>query len=152
MYSKLKCYGFSLPIWSICDFRYGTGGPRKSWFLWILWTSEIHLRTHSLSFQERSGGQESYADAIQMSRRAVCLKRNSRAGGDLLKSWHWQACGICTQTRLAETVRAPSSQAIWFVETVRAPPSQAILFCGRGVYRCQWSIRNPDNWDGKVEN
>ena len=98
MHSKLKCYRFSLPIWSFYDFRCGTVGPRKLWFLWISWIFENLPRTHSPSFQERSGGQERYADAIQVSRRAVCLKRNSRAGGDLLKSWHWQACGICTQT------------------------------------------------------
>ena len=85
--SMINFYCFEDPKGSRSDFRVGHENEKKCRFKPISRTSEIHLKTHSLSFQDRPGGQERYADAIQVSRRAVCLKRNSRARGDLLKSW-----------------------------------------------------------------
>ena len=48
-------------------------------------------------------------------------------------------------------VSVPSLQAVRAETMVDGLPRAVRFFCGLGVYRCQWSIRNPDNWERKVE-
>ena len=116
---------------SVLIFEWATKISNKMRFSAISWTSENLLRTHPPSFQDRLGAQERYADVIQVFRRAVCLKRNSRAGM------------ICWRRGFARRVaKAPETAnqlKIYEFKSIRSICAKCVLSCA-----VQKSIRWPN--------